>query len=650
MPPGSPAIASIQTARSGPSFVYAATSSVFRSSDNGASWEPASRGLTPGVIALAANPIHGETLYAGYGGFVPVGSKTHTGLFRTTDSASTWHSLNFPYGVEAIALDPTDPGVLYVAAETIRSLGPTLPLGVFRSADGGSSWTAPATSPGRISSLAVDPGQSQVIWAIEGSRFSGGLVYRSDDQGATWSRVMEAGTTGYFVAFVPFRASGVYIGTAQGLFRAPLGSSIPSLVSGSAGLAVLSIAFDAENPNVLTLGTKNGVWQTRDGGGTFFNLPSAPGGPIRTIETRAGSPSLSWAGTEAGLFRSLDGGASWESASSGIWYTAISNLVPIPGVTGGLRAFSGPQETLALFERTAPDGEWNLVPTNLDDTGPSLGFGGLNLFGALTPAASRPERLYLLGGPPLFCGEVLRSDDGGRFWRVLPHSTCASSLAVSPFDADLVFAGGFSGSSDRSLDGGNSWLETLQAGGLVSPILFAPSQPSTLYLLSTSFQGLVNVWRTTDTGSSWMNLGRPASPGPSAFAVDHTDPFLVYAAVPPASIYRSSDGAYSWTRAGDASGLSTVRSLAADPARPNRLWAAGEGGVFVSDDRGDTWRAINDGLTDLSVLALVVDPSGGTLQVGTATRGVFDIELLPDRAPVEPPSRPRPPGQTVRRP
>lgn len=645
--PGSLAIASIQAARSESSFVYATTGSVFRSSDNGVTWEPASRGLTPGVHALAIDPNHAGTLYAGYGGFVPIGSNTYTGLFRTSDAGATWHSVNFPHGVQALALDPADPGVLYVAAETTRSLGPTLPLGVFRSTDGGLSWTAPTVSLGTLASLAVDPGQPQVVWATGRPSSGGGPVYRSSDQAATWSLIEEAGTTGHFVAFDPYRAGGVYIGTEQGLFRAPQGRSTPSLVSGSAGLAVLTIAFDPENASVLTLGTKSGVWQTRDGGASFFILPRAPSGEVRTIETRAGSPSLMWAGTEAGLFRSLDGGTSWESANSGIWYTPIKDLIPVSGATGELRAFSGPAR--ALFERTVPLGDWNLVATNLADL-TSLVFGSLDLFGTLTPAPSRPERLYLLGGPPLFCGQVLRSDDCGRSWNILPDFTCPRSLAVSPFDADPLFAGGFfDWPSYRSFDGGGSWGETLPPGGLVSPILFAPSQPSTLYLLSTGFQGLVNIFRTTDMGSTWIDLGRPASPGPSALAVDSSDPFLVYAAVTSATVYRSRDGAFSWSRAGDAEGLSLVRSLVVDPTRPNRLWAAGEGGVFVSDDSAATWRAINAGLTDLSVRALVLDPSGETLHVGTASRGVFDLELGPDREVVDAPARVRPPASTVRR-
>jgi hypothetical protein len=65
---------------------------------------------------------------------------------------------------------------------------------------------------------------------------------------------------------------------------------------------------------------------------------------------------------------------------------------------------------------------------------------------------------------------------------------------------------------------------------------------------------------------------------------------------------------------------SLVRALLQD--QQDRVWAGTEGdGVFVSFDRGITWRAVNDGLTVPNVFSLAVD-SEGRVVAGTAA-GVF---------------------------
>jgi photosystem II stability/assembly factor-like uncharacterized protein len=634
-----------------PGRVYAGTTkgSVFRSVDGGATWETASRGLPPiNLSALAIDHQEG-TLYAGYGGFCQLLTNCTSGLFTSGDGGATWIGINFPGGVEAIAVDPTDSRVLYAAGETIRSLGPPFPLGVFRSTDGGKTWTS-AGGPGPVSSLAVDPSHPGTLWAIQSGTPTGGATYRSDDDGASWIEV-SFGTApspgGHVIAFDPFRQGTGFIGTENGLYRISSGGTLP-LLAGSAGLAVLSIAFDADDPDALMIGTKNGIYQTRDEGATFFAAPG-PSGPILSLTEIASRPTQFIAGTGTGISRSADSGLSWQSANSGLWYTTVTDLVAIPATSSGLRALSGVHKfnsEVVFNERTGSGGAWTVIPTNLSDFQSGSGF---SPFGTLTQAQDLPQRLYLLASHDSFCGGVLRSADGGRTWNEVSSPTCARSIAVSPVDADEVFVGGFFDEpSYKSLDGANSWTETLEGGGLVFHIQFAPSQHSTLYAISTDFNGLSNLHRTTDSGSTWIDFGRPQAPGPSVLAVDTSNPLVVYVAVQPATIYRSGDGGNTWTRAGEPE-LSPVRTLLADPTRPGRLWAAGEGGVFVSNDRGDSWSPLNAGLADLSVLNLVLDPSGRSLHAGTATRGVFDLELTPDRAKITAPLPGRPPSRTVSR-
>ena len=78
-----------------------------------------------------------------------------------------------------------------------------------------------------------------------------------------------------------------------------------------------------------------------------------------------------------------------------------------------------------------------------------------------------------------------------------------------------------------------------------------------------------------------------------------------------------------WVALGPVGG--DIRALAIDPHTPSTLYAGTEGGgVFQSRDAGATWRAVNAGLSNTTVLALAIDPQApSTLYAGTFGGGVF---------------------------
>jgi hypothetical protein len=70
-----------------------------------------------------------------------------------------------------------------------------------------------------------------------------------------------------------------------------------------------------------------------------------------------------------------------------------------------------------------------------------------------------------------------------------------------------------------------------------------------------------------------------------------------------------------WTSAGPPRNVS---ALAIDPGTPTTLYAGTDVGVFKSTTGGDSWTAVNEGLTNSFVLALAIDPiTPTTLYAGT---------------------------------
>jgi hypothetical protein len=105
--------------------------------------------------------------------------------------------------------------------------------------------------------------------------------------------------------------------------------------------------------------------------------------------------------------------------------------------------------------------------------------------------------------------------------------------------------------------------------------------------------------------------------------IDPTDSNVVYAGTQDRGLFRSTDGATTWSFAGLAGNIS---GIVVDPQHPNRIYVGGIGiGVYASVDGAASWIAINRGLPgSLLVNSFSADPSNvNTLYAGTVDNGVF---------------------------
>ncbi|USZ68433.1 glycosyl hydrolase [Halorussus salilacus] len=129
------------------------------------------------------------------------------------------------------------------------------------------------------------------------------------------------------------------------------------------------------------------------------------------------------------------------------------------------------------------------------------------------------------------------------------------------------------------------------------------------------------LYRTTDGGDSWTNLGVPREEVYSV--VGDTRGERLYAGTHPAHLYVSEDGGDSWRELEGFQDLPSreewytprhrdeahVRSLGVHPDAPDRVIAGVEvGGVHVSDDRGETWTEREAGLHDDVHHVLILGP------------------------------------------
>jgi photosystem II stability/assembly factor-like uncharacterized protein len=231
---------------------------------------------------------------------------------------------------------------------------------------------------------------------------------------------------------------------------------------------------------------------------------------------------------------------------------------------------------------------------------------------------------------PLSCfGGVYRSVDEGVSWVLSSSPGFVRALAPDPWSANTLYADILISFSTRarttgirSTDNGLSWVEI--GGGFpqgdVSQFLFDPSQVGIIYVSSDT-----GVFKSVDHGVTWNEFATGLS---SLFvrslAIGQASTLTLYAGTD-AGLFKSVDGALSWIATGF---TSSVGWVIVNPRNSRNLFVANETmGVFESRDGGQSWAAINAGLPDLVVQALVIDSAGGFLHVATRTGGVFDYPL-----------------------
>ncbi len=280
----------------------------------------------------------------------------------------------------------------------------------------------------------------------------------------------------------------------------------------------------------------------------------------------------------------------------------------------------------------------------------SVGVAGLSI---TTMAAGPSGAIFAAGSEvtpgdfPVSLAAVWESVDSGANWRASYRSgfcNNAQVLAASPVDPPVAYVGdnvtchGFGGALLQSA-GGTTWSDVspplppdppLEDFQPVAAFGLAPSDPPVLYLFQRG------AWRSEDAGASWTPIADPeeglaVALGYDSLAVDAVSSAVVYA-IAGNQIVRSLDSGATWL----ATSLSgDIRQLLTDPSIPDFVAARSENVVFVSADRGTTWRALPPVGVTIDDLAV----GGGAIYVATAS-GVFtfhDVRVIPVAGPVPAP-------------
>ena len=211
-----------------------------------------------------------------------------------------------------------------------------------------------------------------------------------------------------------------------------------------------------------------------------------------------------------------------------------------------------------------------------------------------------------------------QSRNGGATWESVPVPESASGAGLSGIAAvrdggEIFLAGPFG--VIRTGDGGASWQGADDE--LPTPVSgLAAHADSARILFAVAGDG--GIYRTEDGGRSW----RPMDGGPPGDirALVHSNlpgsmnTGWLYAATDQ-GVARAMDCFCGWRPSGELpGGTQDVSAVAVDPRDPERVFAAGAGGVYGSEDAGETWRLIAKPAFVIRALAVA---DTGALYAGT---------------------------------
>lgn len=113
-----------------------------------------------------------------------------------------------------------------------------------------------------------------------------------------------------------------------------------------------------------------------------------------------------------------------------------------------------------------------------------------------------------------------------------------------------------------------------------------------------------------------------------AVAIHPSNTDIIYAGTEK-GLYKTLDGGLSWNRLTLGTSSEDVRALLIDPDAPNTVYAGTFGsGVLKTTNAGETWTAMNEGLTHLQILSLARLPDGSMLFAGNAGATGVDTGLF----------------------
>jgi photosystem II stability/assembly factor-like uncharacterized protein len=618
---------------------------IYKSADGGKSWRHLGLEKTERFSRIAVHPTSPGVVYAAALGRA-FGPNPERGVYKTSDGGATWQRVLYVdenTGASDVAIDPQDPEIVYAGMYDyrrkpwhFRSGGPG--SGLYRSADGGRTWRR-LTDPvlknglpgarliGRVG-VSIHRADPRVVYALIEAQ-EDGVLWRSEDRGITWKVVSSdrrINNRPFYYTQVradPVDPQRVY--TLAGGFNVSSdgGKSFGSIPGARMFGDHHALWIDPKNPQRLLSGTDGGFFISNDQGRNWDFVNNMPMAQTYHVGVDMAEPYHVLGGfQDHEIWRGPNEKWNQVGVREGDW-------VRLRYMADGMYTVPDPRDPNVIYYNGHFGDITRLDMRNREEryiqpypVGPSGGGADkeqyrFNWNSPVHMSPTNPDVVYYGGNV------VFKTSDGGSTWSVIspdlttndkekqrlsggeigPDNTRAEfhctilTIAESPKDAGLIWAGTDDGNVQLTRDGGKTWTN-------VAPNIAGAPRFSWVASIQASHK---------DAGTAYVAIDQ-----------HRLDDFAPYA-------FATHDYGRTWKSI--AAGLrGYVHIVMEDPRQPNLLYAGTELGVFASFDRGATWTDLRLGLPPLAVVDMKVHPRDNDLVIATHARGFY---ILDDATPLQ---------------
>jgi photosystem II stability/assembly factor-like uncharacterized protein len=648
---------------------------VYKSTDGGKTWRNMGLRESKHIHKIAIDRQDNNIVFVGATGalFGPGGDR---GLYKTTDGGATWKRVLFvddDTGVNDVVQSVSDRNTLYASTYQRRRSqccmnggGPG--SGIWKSTDLGETWTRltnglPTGSLGRIG-LDVYRRSSNIVYAsVEaegapgGGRGGGGGgrgadpaagraggagaaapaggapqggnlsgLYRSDDGGATWRRVNAANPRPmYFskVAIDPSNPDRVYMGGVNLHMTNDGGKSMVTNAAQSIHSDFHTIWIDPNNSNHLKIGGDGGVAQTYDMSRTWVQLANVPLALFYHVSYDMETPynicgglqdNYTWCGPSQVRFVRGIVNHDWFQVQGG------DGFVGLPDLRDSRIIYSESQDG-NMQRKNKITGESKSIRPTPANVLPASDAQNLR-FNWDSPLTLSPHSSGVLYAG---ANKVFKSTDRGDSWIAISPDLTANR------NRNEIVTMGVVGSQVRiaTNDGISSW-------GTIVSFAESPRQAGVYY--TGTDDGTASA--SKDEGKTWTNVtknmpGFPEGAWISEVVPSRYDAATVYVTVDAhrlnnygTFIWVSTDYGATFRSINGNLKTEVVKTLIEDPKNQDVLYIGTETGIFLTLDRGKSWRRLKANLPTVRVDEMVIHPRENSLIVGTHGRAAWVLDHL----------------------
>ncbi len=624
---------------------------IYKSTDAGRSWKHLGLKETRQIAKIRSHPQNADLVYAAVFGHA-FGPNPERGVYRSEDGGETWENVlhvSEKAGAIDLTIDQNNPRIIYASFwEAYRNFWQISSggegSGIWRSMDGGDTWErlTPAQSDtglppdssggsrgvglpkgllGKIG-LAASPAQPGRVWAIIENQPDGG-IYRSDDYGETWvvgskdNRFISRAWYYMHLTADPLDANTIYINNLNFWKSTDGGHNFTEITTPHGDDHDLWV--HPSNNQIMIHGNDGGACVSLNGGLSWSSIYNQPTAQIYHLDFDSHEPYYVY-GTQQDNSslrvpsRSRYSSITWEdcdiigSGESG--YIAVdpddSDIVYVgaigssPGGGNSLQRYDHRRQQIRLIAT------WPRSSTGLGAQADKYRFAWTY------PIVFSPHdsRVIYIGG-----NQILKTANEGQSWQEISpdltkadpetlkpsggpinrdavgaeHFATVYTLAESPHEPGVIWAGSDDGLLHITRDAGGNWTDITPPGmgewSMFTMIEPSPHDPATVYVSATRYKNddyAPYVYKTTDYGASWTTIV-------DGIAGDHF-----------------------------------CRVVREDPAREGLLYLGTEFGLYISFDTGDSWQRFQLNLPVSPIYDLKL--KNGDLVVATHGRSFWVLD------------------------